>query len=213
LRELRQASPPQYYASCTSLSLSAILVSSLSDRAFILREELLRWIFTVDSLMPKSAAICLLSRPRTTWTIISRSRGLRVSKRARRSPNAVSFLRRARSLSRPSCIAGGSGSQQNAPLSPAESRRACPRFGTNDRPLCCTLRPVLAEYFQVPAGCANEIFQLCGCEAHRVFGCWCHLDPATWGAWGSCSASSEAPAYSGCRGMGMYAGAVNGFPG
>jgi hypothetical protein len=30
----------------------------------------------------------------------------------------------------------------------------------------------------------------------------------TSGALGRCSASSEAPAYSGCRGMGMYAGAV-----
>src|SRR5262245_32265704 len=26
----------------------------------------------------------------------------------------------------------------------------------------CMLWPVLAEYFQVPAGCANEIFQRCG---------------------------------------------------
>jgi hypothetical protein len=55
--------------------------------------------------MPKAVAICLLGWPRTTWTITSRSRRPGVSKRARTSVNAVSFSRRERSLSKPSCIA------------------------------------------------------------------------------------------------------------
>jgi hypothetical protein len=76
------------YASCTSLSLSAILVSSLSDLALILRVKLLRWTFTVVSLMPNSPAICLLSRPRSTWSIISRSRGLSVSEKGFLSRNS-----------------------------------------------------------------------------------------------------------------------------
>ena len=60
----------------TRLSLSAIRPSSGSDLACIFRIRWLRWTFTVTSLMPKSPAICLLRRPRATWTMISRSRGL-----------------------------------------------------------------------------------------------------------------------------------------
>ena len=37
--------------------------SSAIDAAFIFCIKLLRWTFTVVSLMPRSAAICLLRRP------------------------------------------------------------------------------------------------------------------------------------------------------
>jgi phosphate-selective porin O/P len=54
----------------------------------------------VASEIPRSWAICLLRRPCTTWTIISRSRGLSESKRALSIPKAISFSRRARSRAR-----------------------------------------------------------------------------------------------------------------
>jgi hypothetical protein len=90
--------------------------------------------------------------------------------------------------------------QQNAPVSPAESLRVCPRFGTNDRPLCCTLRPVL---FKCLLAAQMKSFSFVAAR-HTVS--WVLVQSRSND--GSCSASSEAPAYSGCRGMGMYAGAV-----
>ncbi len=53
-------------SSGTSLSLPAIRPNSVSDRTFIFRIALLRWTFTVASVMPISPAICLLRRPRAT---------------------------------------------------------------------------------------------------------------------------------------------------
>ncbi len=50
----------------TSLSLSAIRLSSGSERAFILCIRRLRCTFTVASAMPISPAICLLRRPCAT---------------------------------------------------------------------------------------------------------------------------------------------------
>src|SRR4051794_30054003 len=41
-----------------SFNKSAIRLSSGNERAFILRIRLLRWTFTVDSVMPISFAIC-----------------------------------------------------------------------------------------------------------------------------------------------------------
>src|SRR5579864_7932471 len=45
---------------------SAILTSSANDSAPIFRISRLRWTLTVASLVPISAAICLLSEPETT---------------------------------------------------------------------------------------------------------------------------------------------------
>jgi hypothetical protein len=53
-------------SSGTSLSLSAIRLSSGSERAFILCIRRLRCTFTVASAMPISPAICLLRRPCAT---------------------------------------------------------------------------------------------------------------------------------------------------
>src|SRR6266850_1401327 len=50
----------------SSFNLSAIRQSSGSDVALIFRIKLLRCTFTVVSVMPKSPAICLFSRPATT---------------------------------------------------------------------------------------------------------------------------------------------------
>lgn len=50
-------------------SASAILTSSGSDSARILRITRPRWIFTVTSLIPSSPAICLFKRPLTTSCI------------------------------------------------------------------------------------------------------------------------------------------------
>jgi hypothetical protein len=50
----------------TSLSFSANRPSSGSVRTRIFRIALLRWTFTVLSVMPISPAICLLRRPRAT---------------------------------------------------------------------------------------------------------------------------------------------------
>src|SRR3974390_1054857 len=69
-----------------SLSISAIRLSSGSDRAFIFRIKWLRCTFTVDSVMPISAAICLFRRPAVTWIMTSRSRVLSESKRSLSNP-------------------------------------------------------------------------------------------------------------------------------
>jgi hypothetical protein len=53
-------------SSGSSVSLSAIRLSSGSERAFILCIRRLRCTFTVASAMPISPAICLLRRPCTT---------------------------------------------------------------------------------------------------------------------------------------------------
>ncbi len=50
----------------TRFSLSAMRPSSAIEVAFILCIKLLRWTFTVVSLMPRSPAICLLRRPCAT---------------------------------------------------------------------------------------------------------------------------------------------------
>lgn len=50
--------------------------------SLILRVNWLRWTFTVASLVPIEAAICLLSRPKTTSGRISRSRGVSDSNRS-----------------------------------------------------------------------------------------------------------------------------------
>lgn len=52
--------------------------SSARDRACIFRMTLPRWIFTVISLSPTSAAICLFSRPHVTSRMICCSRADRV---------------------------------------------------------------------------------------------------------------------------------------
>jgi hypothetical protein len=57
--------------------------------------------------------------------------------------------------------------QQNAPVSPAESLRVCPRFDTNEH-RSCALQPVRAAYFQVPTCPANEIFRRCGLWSTRL---------------------------------------------
>src|SRR3974390_426008 len=69
-----------------SLSISAIRLSSGSDRAFIFRIKWLRCTFTVDSVMPISAAICLFRRPAVTWIMTSRSRVLSESKGSLTNP-------------------------------------------------------------------------------------------------------------------------------
>lgn len=50
----------------SSLNLSTIRQSSATDAALSFRIMLLRWTFTVVSVMPISPAICLFSRPSTT---------------------------------------------------------------------------------------------------------------------------------------------------
>src|SRR3984957_18750105 len=75
------------------LSLSAILTSSGNDLACIFFMTWLRYILTVASLAPSSAATCLLSIPETTSFITSRSRTLSLSQRCRNSANARSFSR------------------------------------------------------------------------------------------------------------------------
>src|SRR5437764_8238367 len=55
---------------------SAIFTRSARDRACIFLMRLPRWIFTVISLRPSSAAICLFMSPAVTSLITSRSRGL-----------------------------------------------------------------------------------------------------------------------------------------
>src|SRR5229473_4032096 len=59
-----------------SSSLAAILTNSASDSACIFCITCPRWIFTVISLVPRSKAICLLSLPKTTRSMTSRSRGV-----------------------------------------------------------------------------------------------------------------------------------------
>src|SRR6202040_383958 len=61
--------------------MSAIRLSSGSERACIFLITWVRCTFTVDSAMPISLAICLLRRPAVTWIMMSRSRGLSASKR------------------------------------------------------------------------------------------------------------------------------------
>src|SRR6267154_2517372 len=63
-----------------SSSLSAILTSSANDLALSFRIIWPRWTFTVASLSPISAAICLLSLPAATSLITSRSRVVRLNK-------------------------------------------------------------------------------------------------------------------------------------
>jgi hypothetical protein len=67
MTEVAGAAPAERYGgrgrSGSSLSLSTMRQSSASDAILIFRMKLLRWTFTVDSAMPISAAICLLSRP------------------------------------------------------------------------------------------------------------------------------------------------------
>src|ERR1700756_1858409 len=59
-------------------NLAAILTSSASDSACILRITWPRCIFTVISLVPRSKAICLLSMPATTMAMTSHSRAVRI---------------------------------------------------------------------------------------------------------------------------------------
>src|SRR3984885_1875488 len=75
------------------LSLSAILTSSGKDLACIFFMTWLRYILTVASLAPSSAATCLLSIPETTRFITSRSRTLSLSQRCRNSVNSRSLSR------------------------------------------------------------------------------------------------------------------------
>ena len=79
-----------------NLSLSAILTSSGKDLACIFFMTWLRYILTVASLAPSSAATCLFSIPETTSFITSRSRTLSLSLRFRSSSNSRSFSRRMR---------------------------------------------------------------------------------------------------------------------
>ena len=58
--------PVSYSFSGASLSMSAIRLSSGSERACIFRITWVRCTFTVDSAMPISLAICLLRRPAVT---------------------------------------------------------------------------------------------------------------------------------------------------
>jgi hypothetical protein len=58
-------------------SVSAFLTRSANDRAPIFFMICPRWIFTVISASPSSAAICLFMRPDDTKARISRSRGAR----------------------------------------------------------------------------------------------------------------------------------------
>jgi len=55
---------------------SAAITSSAREVASILRIAFPRWIFTVISLMPTKAAICLFNSPETTNCMTSRSRGV-----------------------------------------------------------------------------------------------------------------------------------------
>src|SRR5260221_1981124 len=70
----------QEFCGCCSLALrvSAIRLSSGSERAFIFRIRWVRCTFTVDSAIPISLAICLLRRPATTWSMTSLARAERV---------------------------------------------------------------------------------------------------------------------------------------
>jgi hypothetical protein len=63
---------------------SIILTSSATDLARNFRIALARCTFTVTSLTPKSAAICLFSAPAATWAMTSRSRPLSESKLSRK---------------------------------------------------------------------------------------------------------------------------------
>jgi hypothetical protein len=78
---------------------SAIRTSSANDRARIFCMTPLRWILTVNSVVPNLAAICLLSRPLTTSSSTSRSRCVNESYRARCSATSVWRFRFVRSRS------------------------------------------------------------------------------------------------------------------
>ena len=82
-----------------SASRSAILTNSARELASILRIAFPRWIFTVISLIPTSAAICLFNSPVTTRCITSRSRGVKESNRPRRLANSVLSLSPVRAFS------------------------------------------------------------------------------------------------------------------
>src|SRR5580692_12850728 len=104
------------------LSLSAILTSAGKDLACIFFMTWPRYILTVASLAPSSAATCLLSIPETTRFITSRSRMLSRSARSRSSASSRAFSRsmRARAsdlwtASRRSCCRNGLVRNSTAP--------------------------------------------------------------------------------------------------
>src|SRR5580700_6000595 len=104
------------------LSLSAIRTSSGKDLACIFFITWPRYILTVASLAPSSAATCLFSIPETTRFMTSRSRTLSPSRRCRSSANSRSFSRRMRArlrdrwtASRRSCCRNGLVRNSTAP--------------------------------------------------------------------------------------------------
>ena len=88
-----------WFRSGANYSLS---VRSGSDDARIFLIIWLRLTFTVILLIPRSAAICLLSQPVDQRDHTSRSRRVNLSKRTRSSANVLSFSRVARSRASPS---------------------------------------------------------------------------------------------------------------
>src|SRR5882672_8952556 len=79
--------------------ISAFLTKSANDLAPIFFMMCPRWIFTVISASPSSAATCLFMRPDETKAKTSRSRGVRVSSRVCKLPTIWSASRRFRSRS------------------------------------------------------------------------------------------------------------------
>ena len=76
--------------SCVSPSASTIRLSSGRERAFIFRMRLVRCTFTVDFSDADVVRNLFVEAPAVAWIMISRSRGLSVSKRCLSAPKALS---------------------------------------------------------------------------------------------------------------------------
>jgi hypothetical protein len=92
---------------------TAILTKSATDLARNFRIAVARCTFTVTSLTPKSAAICLFKAPAATRATISRSRALSELKLSRKAEFASSSARRARSFSRAVATASNKSCSRN----------------------------------------------------------------------------------------------------
>jgi len=77
-----------------SFSLATIRQSSATDSAFNFRVMLLRWTFTVVSVIPISPAICLFSRPSTTCIRIALTRRQFFESRPERAQHLFIFAPR-----------------------------------------------------------------------------------------------------------------------
>jgi hypothetical protein len=82
--------------------------------------------FTVRSVLPRSTAICLFSRPRTTCRSTSYSRGVSAAKRSRAGQAPVGLFRAWRHAWLARGTARTSRRISDAPASPVHSPPACP---------------------------------------------------------------------------------------